>query len=123
MVSIVLKGQEGQEEIRRTMVEWRTAPPKIIAGSSVSVIKDYLAGESRDLTTGKVTPIDMEKSDVLQFVTADRTMVSVRPSGTEPKIKYYFSVREPLDTMEEYDTVSSQLDAKIERIKKDLKLE
>lgn len=122
LVSIVRKGQEGQAEIRRTMVEWRTAPPKIIAGSSVSVIKDYLAGESRDLTTGKVTPIDMEKSDVLQFVTADRTMVSVRPSGTEPKIKYYFSVREPLDTLEEYDAVSSQLDAKIERIKKDLKL-
>ena len=97
LVSIVRKGQEGQEEIHRMMVDWRTAPPKVIAGSSVAVIRDYLTGESRDLTTGKVTPIDMEKSDVLQFITADRSMVSVRPSGTEPKIKYYFSVREPLE--------------------------
>lgn len=77
LVSIVRKGQEGQEEIHRMMVDWRTAPPKVIAGSSVAVIRDYLTGESRDLTTGKVTPIDMEKSDVLQFITADRSMVSV----------------------------------------------
>ena len=117
LVSIVRKGQEGQEEIHRMMVDWRTAPPKVIAGSSVAVIRDYLTGESRDLTTGKVTPIDMEKSDVLQFITADRSMVSVRPSGTEPKIKYYFSVREPLDA------IDSELDAKLERIKKDLRLE
>ena len=117
VVSIVRKGQEGQEEIHRMMVDWRTAPPKVIAGSSVAVIRDYLTGESRDLTTGKVTPIDMEKSDVLQFITADRSMVSVRPSGTEPKIKYYFSVREPLDA------IDSELDAKLERIKKDLRLE
>lgn len=90
LVSIVRKGQEGQEEIHRMMVDWRTAPPKVIAGSSVAVIRDYLTGESRDLTTGKVTPIDMEKSDVLQFITADRSMVSVRPSGTEPQDKVLF---------------------------------
>ena len=65
----------------------------------------------------------MEKSDVLQFVTADRTQVSIRPSGTEPKIKYYFSVREPLDTLDRYESVSEALDAKLERIGKDLKLE
>ena len=123
LVSIVRKGQEGQEEIHRMMVDWRTAPPKVIAGSSVAVIRDYLTGESRDLTTGKVTPIDMEKSDVLQFITADRSMVSVRPSGTEPKRKYYFSVREPLDAIDRYDAVGSELDAKLERIKKDLRLE
>ncbi len=123
LVSIVRKGQEGQEEIRRMMAEWRTTPPRIIAGSSVATIRDYLTGESCDLTTGKVTPIDMEKSDVLQFVTADRTQVSIRPSGTEPKIKYYFSVREPLDTLDRYESVSEALDAKLERIGKDLKLE
>ena len=99
------------------MVDWRTAPPKVIAGSSVAVIRDYLTGESRDLTTGKVTPIDMEKSDVLQFITADRSMVSVRPSGTEPKIKYYFSVREPLDAIDRYDAVGSELDAKARKDK------
>lgn len=123
LVSLVKSGKEGQEEICRMMEEWRTSPPRIIAGSSVAVIKDYLAGESRDLTTGKVTPIDMERSDVLQFITADRTKVSVRPSGTEPKIKFYFSVCEPLGSVGEYDKVGTQLDAKLERIRKDLKLE
>ena len=122
LVSIVRKGQEGQEEIRRMMKEWRTTPPRVIAGSSVSMIKDYLSGESCDLTTGKVTPIDTEKSDVLQFITADKTIVSVRPSGTEPKIKYYFGVREPLEAVDKFDEINAELDNKIERIKKDLKL-
>lgn len=122
LVSIVRKGQEGQEEIRRMMKEWRTTPPRVIAGSSVSMIKDYLSGESCDLTTGKVTPIDTEKSNVLQFITADKTIVSVRPSGTEPKIKYYFGVREPLEAIDKFDEINAELDNKIERIKKDLKL-
>lgn len=122
LVSIVRKGQEGQEEIRRMMKEWRTTPPRVIAGSSVSMIKDYLSGESCDLTTGKVTPIDTEKSNVLQFITADKTIVSVRPSGTEPKIKYYFGVREPLEAVDKFDEINAELDNKIERIKKDLKL-
>lgn len=123
LVSLVRKGKEGQEEIRRMMVDWRTSPPRIIGGSSVAVIKDYLSGESRDLTTGKVTPIDMEKSDVLQFITADKTKVSVRPSGTEPKIKFYFSVWKPLDNINDFDTVNSELDNKLERIKRELNLE
>ena len=122
LVAIVRKGQEGQEEIRRMMKEWRTTPPRVIAGSSVSMIKDYLSGESCDLTTGKVTPIDTEKSNVLQFITADKTIVSVRPSGTEPKIKYYFGVREPLEAIDKFDEINAELDNKIERIKKDLKL-
>lgn len=122
LVSIVRKGQEGQEEIRHMMKEWRTTPPRVIAGSSVSMIKDYLSGESCDLTTGKVTPIDTEKSNVLQFITADKTIVSVRPSGTEPKIKYYFGVREPLEAVDKFDEINAELDNKIERIKKDLKL-
>ena len=122
LVSIVRKGQEGQEEIRRMMKEWRTTPPRVIAGSSVSMIKDYLSGESCDLTTGKVTPIDTEKSNVLEFITADKTIVSVRPSGTEPKIKYYFGVREPLEAVDKFDEINAELDNKIERIKKDLKL-
>lgn len=122
LVSVVRKGQEGQEEIHRMMVEWRNTPPKVIGGSSIALIKDYLKGESCDLTTGKISPIDMERSDVLQFFTADKTVISVRPSGTEPKIKYYFSVKEPLETVEQYDEVSTRLDAKIERIKTELKL-
>ncbi len=122
LVSIVRKGKDGQTEIRKMMEDWRMSPPKIIAGSSVFVIRDYLKGESRDLTTGKVTPIEIERSDVLQFVTADRTVVSVRPSGTEPKIKFYFSVQEPLPSLDEYDAVEARLDSKIDEIKKDLKL-
>ena len=122
LVSIVRKGKDGQTEIRKMMEDWRMSPPKIIAGSSVFVIRDYLKGESRDLTTGKVTPIEIERSDVLQFVTADRTVVSIRPSGTEPKIKFYFSVQEPLPSLDEYDAVEARLDSKIDEIKKDLKL-
>lgn len=123
LVSVVRKGIEGQEEIRQMMVDWRSNPPRVICGSSVTVIKDYLSSESRDLTTGKVTPIEnIEKSNVLQFITADRTIVSVRPSGTEPKIKYYFGIREPLDTMEDFNEVEARLDAKIEQMKKELKL-
>lgn len=123
LVSIVRKGIEGQQEIHDMMVAMRQNPPKIIAGSSVAVIKDYLKSESRDLTTGKVTPIDMERSDVLQFITADKTTVSVRPSGTEPKIKYYFSVCEPMETVVMYEEVNAKLDEKFAVIKKELKLE
>lgn len=122
LVSIVRKGIEGQEEIKQTMVEWRSNPPRVICGSSVVTIKDYLKGESLDLTTGKVTPINIEKSNVLQFITKDKTIVSVRPSGTEPKIKYYFGVREPLDSINDFDKVDKLLDAKIEQIKKELNL-
>ena len=105
------------------MVDWCTALKKKKACSFVAVFRDFLTGESRYLTTGKVTPIDMEKSDVLQFITADRSMVSVRPSGTEPMFLFFFCVREPLDAIDRYDAVGSELDAKLERIKKDLRLE
>lgn len=123
LVSLVRKGKEGQEEIRQMMADWRKTPPRIIAGSSVARIRDYSTGEDCDLTTGKVTPIEMERSNVLQFVTADKTVVSVRPSGTEPKIKFYFSVHEPLASTDEYDVVDAKLEAKLDRIRHDLKLE
>lgn len=123
LVSLVRKGKEGQEEIRQMMADWRTTPPRIIAGSSVFTIRDYSTGESCDLTTGKVTPIEMERSDVLQFVTADKTVVSVRPSGTEPKIKFYFSVHEPLSSTDDFEAVDAVLEAKLNRIRHDLKLE
>lgn len=122
LFTVVREGIEGQQEIARMMTEWRANPPRIIGDSSVFVIRDYLSSESRDLTTGKVSRIEVDKSNVLQFVTADKTVVSVRPSGTEPKIKYYFSVYENLDTIEDFDKVDAILDVKIERIKKELKL-
>lgn len=123
LLSVVRKGIEGQEEIKQMMIQWREKPPRVIGGSSVAVIKDYLSGEVRDLTTGKITPIsNIERSNVLQFITADKTVVSVRPSGTEPKIKYYFSVYEKLDSLSDFDKLDAKLEAKIEDIKKGLKL-
>ncbi len=79
--------------------------------------------EQTDVHTGAKTPIEQDKSNVLQWFTEDGTIVSVRPSGTEPKIKFYFGVKAPLASVADFDTTLAQLDAKIEGIKKDLKLE
>lgn len=122
LLSIVRKGKEGQEEIARMMADWRSNPPKSICGSQVVTIKDYQTHESLDLRTGVKSHIDLPTSNVLQFLTEDKTIVSVRPSGTEPKIKYYFGVCEPLCCVEQFDRVDAQLDAKIELIKQELKL-
>lgn len=122
LVSVVRKGKEGQEEIARMMGEYRANPPKSIGGSPVVLIKDYLSSESTDTKSGDKTPIDMEKSNVLQFFTADSTVVSIRPSGTEPKIKFYFGVRGELTAIDQFDRVEKELDGKIERIKKEMHL-
>jgi phosphoglucomutase len=116
MSYIVRKGQQGQQEIAEMMSEYRANPPHSICGSPVVTIKDYLSRESLDTITGKKTPIDIEKSNVLQFLTADGTIISVRPSGTEPKIKYYFGVREPLPSVDMFDNVQKVLDDKIEQM-------
>lgn len=123
LVSVVRKGMEGQQQIRQMMIDLRATPPKIIGGSSVAVIKDYSTGKSTDLTTGRQTNMSIDRSNVLQYVTADGTIISVRPSGTEPKIKFYFGTVEPLPSVAEFDKVGSDLDLKILRIKKDLNLE
>lgn len=122
LVSVVRKGKEGQEEIKGMMAGYRSNPPKSIGGSPVVTIKDYLNSEVRDLKSGSIAPIEIEKSDVLQFITADRTIVSVRPSGTEPKIKFYFGVREELCCLDKFDEVNGRADAKIEALKKELEL-
>ncbi len=122
LVSVVRKGKEGAEEIQRMMVGFRENPPKAIVGSTVVKINDFLSSETLDVATGAKTPIAEEKSNVLQWFTEDGTIVSVRPSGTEPKIKSYFGVKAPLASVADYDRVQAELDAKIEGIKKDLKL-
>ena len=122
LVSVVRKGKEGAEEIQRMMVEFRAEPPKALAGSQVVKIRDYKSLEETDLLTGEKTPIEQDSSNVLQWITADGSIVSVRPSGTEPKIKFYFGVKEPLASVADFDKVLEQLNAKIETIKKDLKL-
>ena len=122
LVSVVRKGKEGAEEIQRMMVDFRENPPKELAGSEVLTVRDYKSLEEINLRSGVRTPIDQDSSNVLQWITADGSIISVRPSGTEPKIKFYFGVKEPLPSVEQYDEVLAALDAKIERIKSDLKL-
>ena len=123
LVSVVRTGKEGAELIQQMMVEFRSNPPRSIVGSPVVRINDFLSLEQTDIASGRKIPIEQDRSNVLQWFTADGTMVSVRPSGTEPKIKFYFGVREPLSSVAEYDGVLARLDAKIDAIKKDLKLE
>ena len=122
LVSVVRKGKEGAEQIQQMMVDFRTNAPKVLAGSPVVKVLDYKSLEETDLVTGETKAIEQDSSNVLQWITADGTLVSVRPSGTEPKIKFYFGVKEPLPSVELYDEVLAKLDAKIETIKQDLKL-
>lgn len=123
LVSVVRKGKEGAELIQKMMVEFRANPPKTILGSPVVKINDFLTLETTDVKSGAMTPIVQDRSNVLQWFTEDGTTVSVRPSGTEPKIKFYFGVKAPLASVADFDEVQAELDAKIEGIKRDLKLE
>ena len=120
-VSLVRKGKTGAEEIVAIMKSFRENPPKQLAGSDVVTVKDYADLNLKDLKTGTVTKMDMPTtSNVLQFFTADGTKVSVRPSGTEPKIKFYVEVKGLMKTNADYAKANSEADAKIEAIKKDL---
>jgi phosphoglucomutase len=118
LLSITKKGKEGLEEIKQMMVNYRNNTPQEINGSKVVCIKDYLLHETKDCITGKKEHIDLPTSDVLQFFMEDGSKVSVRPSGTEPKIKYYFAVRHELSNIYEVETVDKILAKKIEEIKK-----
>lgn len=120
---VVRRGKTGAEEIQSLMHNYRQNPPREIDGSAVIRIDDVQALTSTDMRSGTVTTIDLPKSNVLQYYTADGCKITVRPSGTEPKIKYYFSVRGELHTAAEFDTVNNQLDAKIEAIRRSLNLD
>ncbi|MCH5334576.1 MAG: phospho-sugar mutase [Alistipes sp.] len=123
LVSVVRKGKEGAELIQKMMVDFRANPPKTILGSPVVKINDFKTLETLDVLTGEKSRIEQDSSNVLQWFTQDGTKVSVRPSGTEPKIKFYFGVCEPLASVADYEKTLAALDAKIEAVKKDLKLE
>jgi phosphoglucomutase len=116
LVNVVKKGMSGQAEIKAMMEGFRANPPKVIAGSKVSLMNDYELRQSTDIETGKVNPIELPKSDVLQFFLADGTKISMRPSGTEPKIKFYFSVRSNLDAVANFKQTEAILDNRIEEI-------
>jgi phosphoglucomutase len=122
LVSVVRKGMEGAAEIQQMMVDYRATPPQSILGSPIVKINDFKLLKSKNLLTGEETDIQEEASNVLQWFAADGTIVSVRPSGTEPKIKFYFGVRAELKSTTDYDAVEAKLDAKIEGIKRELKL-
>ncbi|MDR0955342.1 MAG: phospho-sugar mutase [Rikenellaceae bacterium] len=122
LLSLTMKGKEGAEEIQQMMAAFRATPPTALCGSPVVQVLDYEAQVATNLVTGAQTPIDLPRSNVLQFVTEDSTIVSARPSGTEPKIKFYFGVREELPSVEQFHTVEAALDAKIEALKQELNL-
>ena len=120
-ISVVRPGKSGADEIAAMMVNFRENPQKEIDGSPVTLIKDYQLLQQKDVTTGKVTPLDMPaKSNVLQYFTADGTKVSIRPSGTEPKIKFYIEVHDTLDDAANYDAKNDWADEKLNRIARDL---
>ena len=124
LVNVVRKGKDGAAEIQQMMVDYRQNPPKSILGSPVVKILDYKTLEEIDVKTGERKTIEGidEKSNVLQWFTEDGTKVSVRPSGTEPKIKFYFGVKAPLACVEDFERVERELDEKIAAIAKELKL-
>lgn len=123
LVNIVREGLSGAQEIKAMMDNLRENPLKTIDGSPVVKINDYKTSISKDMTTGAQTSIDIPKSDVLIYYTADGTKVAARPSGTEPKIKFYFSVNTPFAGEAEYDEKVKMLDDKLARIIREMSLE
>jgi phosphoglucomutase len=122
LISLTKKGKSGAEEIQTMMKDLRATPPKTLSGSPVEWMFDYDSQLATNIITGATKKIDLPQENVLQFKTADGTLVSARPSGTEPKIKFYFSVNEPLASRAEFTTVDKKLDAKIQALISDLKL-
>jgi len=116
LVSITKKGMNGAKEIADMMETFRNNPPKTIDGVPVFLLHDYELKVSKDLQSGAQCEILLPKSNVLQFVLADGSKISARPSGTEPKIKFYFSVNAPLIDVSQFDETEQALDAKISRI-------
>ncbi|WP_420386477.1 phospho-sugar mutase [Roseivirga sp.] len=122
LVSITKKGMKGAEEIQQMMAGFRSAPPQTLAGLKVVKLMDYQSSIAKDLESGKESAIDLPQSNVLQFVLEDGSKISARPSGTEPKIKFYISVNQPLKNEVEYDHVKEELLGKINQIKQELGL-
>ncbi len=122
LLSITRKGKEGQQEIAAMMNGFRTNPPTTIAGSAVIQMLDYEAQVGKDLTNGQSWSLTLPRSNVLQFVLADSSVISARPSGTEPKIKFYFSVRENLKEASQFEEIKKQLQQRIKNYREALNL-
>jgi phosphoglucomutase len=122
LISLTRKGMNGQKEIAEMMAAYRSHPPAAINGSRVSRLLDYDNHTGRNLHTGESWEIDLPKSNVLQFILEDGSKISARPSGTEPKIKFYLSVHTDLPSVADFDRVNAELTIRIDRIIADLQL-
>ena len=120
-VSVVRPGKTGAEEIQKMIIKFSAIPPKQIDGSPVIYVKDYADLNCTDTRTGEVTKMDFPTtSNVLQYFTEDGTKVSIRPSGTEPKIKFYIEVHDKMKDLDDYDRCNRDAVAKIARVKSHL---
>lgn len=122
LISITKKGMNGQQEIAQMMETYRKNPPKEINGAPVVQLLDYETGKGKNLQTGEEWKIALPKSNVLQFILADGTKISARPSGTEPKIKFYFSVNTKLPNSADFEKVDAELKSRIDGIIKSMQL-
>jgi phosphoglucomutase len=122
LISITKKGMDGQQQIAAMMESYRSNPLKKINGTDVVQLLDYELKKGINPQTGEEWAIDLPKSNVLQFVLSDGSIISARPSGTEPKIKFYFTVNAKLPDAASYDNVNKDLDEKIKAVIADMKL-
>lgn len=120
LISLKKEGKSGAEEIQAMLKQMRNDPPQTLGGAKVTTIKDYLSSESKDMVANTVSKIDLPSSNVLQFFTEDGSIISARPSGTEPKVKFYCSVNAPLASKEDFKKVEETLENKLDQILKDL---
>lgn len=120
LISLTRKGKAGAEEIKTMMINLRQDSPRTLGGVAIKEIRDYQDSETYDLLNNKRTKIDLPKSDVLQFITVDGDVISARPSGTEPKIKFYCSVKEALSNPTDFEKVKLKLEQKIENMMADI---
>ena len=122
LISMTKKGMQGAEEIKQMMIDMRAQPPATIAGSKVVKSIDYQSSVEKDLVTGEETPVALPQSNVLQFILEDGSKISARPSGTEPKIKFYISVNTPMADKSAFNETKALLEGRIDAIKTDLGL-
>ncbi len=122
LLSITRKGKAGADEIKKMMEDYRSNPPKAINNSNIVLIKDYLEQKETEPATWNSKVIDLPKSNVLQFIMEDGSKISIRPSGTEPKIKFYFSVNDKLENESDYLKVEALLETRLDNIVSDLGL-
>jgi phosphoglucomutase len=120
LVSLKKEGKAGAEEIQAMLKSLRGNTPATLGGSKVTMVKDYLSSESKEMATSEITKIDLPSANVLQFFLEDGSIISARPSGTEPKVKFYCSVNTELADKADYDKVKVILDNRLDAILKDL---